>query len=152
MTKLKINCYTFWGGSSAIFIFASLFKGGPLLTKRICSWRRKFFLLSVDLLRMGVIIQHGKQKVASVLSQSEDVHTDLKRSLSNSVIRTSTLQKHTKLSSSRFRLLWRNQCWWKHDIDWSHWNILVLMTKRMQYNTTISCLCGQSTLKVSKWK
>ena len=57
----KVNAYTFRGSDSAIFIFASLFKGWQLLKERIFSYRRRFFPLRVDLLS-DRFHDPGKQK------------------------------------------------------------------------------------------
>ena len=41
--NIKVNEYVFRGSNSAIFIFASLYHGGPFLRDRICSPRSKFY-------------------------------------------------------------------------------------------------------------
>ena len=58
---VKVNGYTFRENNSAIFKFAYLFKRGPLLKKRICSIRSKFFSLRVDSLFEGFVAKTSRK-------------------------------------------------------------------------------------------
>ena len=65
---LMVNGNTFRGSNSALFILSSLYFRDQLFKKRICSSWRKFFLLKVDPILVG-LCHLGKKLQASLSLQ-----------------------------------------------------------------------------------